>query len=31
LRLPGHHEANRWVRSQVEHVEGGALVAAQTV
>jgi threonylcarbamoyladenosine tRNA methylthiotransferase MtaB len=31
LHLPGHHEANRWVRSRVERIEDGALVAAQTV
>ena len=26
LRLRGRHEANRWVRAQVEHVEGGSLL-----
>ena len=30
LHLEGHHEANRWVRAQVETVEDGALVGTCT-
>ncbi len=29
LRLPGRHEANRWIRASVESVVEGALVAAE--
>jgi len=27
LRLAGHHEPNRWLKAQVDQVEGGALMA----